>query len=244
MASSIKTAIALGFITLSSLGLSRPVISEALTVNTELWHSDITYSGFSDPVMQDQLTSHPHVAQSSKLPDDLRTSTVSTMELPSSDIPYAILLGDSITDRSTSPEGFTTQLTRRYGGTFSILNRGVGGISTRGVLPIARDLFVPNGTSSSSIKFITLLLGTNDSVGWGESRVPLGEYVQNLDTILNMLSPSVIKLLITPPIPSEVTWNGRTKVQMALYADACRNLGHELEAVGEGVILVDFWQVS
>lgn len=83
-------------------------------------------------------------------------------------------------------------------------------------------------------------------------QVPLSEFGPNLRKILDLIPSSVPRLLLTPPIPDGPTWAAskgipglepnRTEENTAKYAEVAREVAREMK--GEGVELVDVWQVS
>ena len=154
-----------------------------------------------------------------------------------------LLLGDSITQMSFSPEGgWGGRLSDRYQRRLDVINRGFSGYNTSWLLEHAAtedgrsDLFDhgPGGT----VKLVTIFFGANDAAHAelnGRQHVPLETYMSNLKKIVGLvrenLGEEVSVVLISPP---PVCHEGRLRFQRERYGDkATGKLERTLELSGK-----------
>jgi isoamyl acetate esterase len=165
-----------------------------------------------------------------------------------------ILFGDSITQFSENQEhgfAFAPALRDDYIRRLDVLNRGFSGYTSQLALQVL-PLFMP-GPSQAHVPLMTVFFGANDACLPGNAQyVPLNQYVACLKAILQhptVLAHHAKVLLITPaPVdehqlePNDLAtgYSGlqRTARNTKRYADACRELGKQLDSP-----TVDLWTV-
>ena len=155
-----------------------------------------------------------------------------------------LLLGDSITQMSSSPEGgWGARLSDRYQRRLDVINRGFSGYNTSWLLEYAAtedgrsDLF-DHGGSGGVVKLVTVFFGANDASHAELNRrqhVPLDAYKANLKMIVGLvrenLGESTSVVLISPP---PVCHEGRLRFQRERYGDkATGKLERTIELSGE-----------
>jgi lysophospholipase L1-like esterase len=165
-----------------------------------------------------------------------------------------ILFGDSITQGAENQErgfGFAPALRDDYIRRLDVLNRGFSGYTSQLALHILPQ-FMP-GPSQANVRLMTVFFGANDACVPGNAQhVPLDEYIACSKAIVQ--HPAVLAhhakiLLITPgPVdehqlePNDLAtgYSGlqRTAENTKRYADACRELGKQLDTP-----VVDLWTV-
>lgn len=125
-----------------------------------------------------------------------------------------VCYGDSITADETFFDG-TPRLTPRLQEMFpnwKVVNAGVPGDNTLDALQrIEEDVL------SHEPDFVTVFIGTNDSVLFDP--VPLQSYKENLEGIVNTISPEKV-LLISPAPVDEARQHNRTNEVLGQYAAA------------------------
>lgn len=142
--------------------------------------------------------------------------------------PKVYLVGDSMTETGFHwQNGWGLELTRRLLRRADVLNRGVGGytsrsiralieatassssssssnlVSANGNIAIAPDAFLPPASMGEKVAFCVLFLGTNDSnLPNHPSHVPLSEFIDNYKTIAkNLLDRSTHGIICVLPPP-------------------------------------------
>ncbi|CAK8563038.1 unnamed protein product [Lathyrus sativus] len=166
-----------------------------------------------------------------------------------------VLFGDSITQQAFQ-NGWGSSLADAYSRKADVLLRGYGGYNTRWALFLLNHIF-PLGSSKPPVA-TTIFFGANDAAIAGRTsdrqHVPLPEFKQNLQKIVNHLkssSPTMLIVLITPPPVCE---EGRRAFAISLYGDNARKLSERTnEVTGEyakvcvdtakemGVAYIDLW---
>lgn len=151
--------------------------------------------------------------------------------------PRFVLLGDSLTDQSKRPGGWSTHLAWEYSRRAEVVARGFSGYTTRWALN-SLSAMLPPGESSvpglGAVALVTILLGTNDSVDptmhteHVAQHVPTQEYRQNLSSLIseiwNRYGKDVVVVLITPP---PITESERDK-SVEEYAKVCVEVANEV----------------
>uniref|UniRef100_A0ACD5XWP3 Uncharacterized protein n=1 Tax=Avena sativa TaxID=4498 RepID=A0ACD5XWP3_AVESA len=139
--------------------------------------------------------------------------------------PRLVLFGDSITEQSFRAGGWGAALADTYSRKADVVVRGYGGYNTRWALFLIHRIFPLVGVPPVAT---TIFFGANDAALPGRTserqHVPVGEYRQNLRTIVNHLkvcSKSMVILLITPPPIDE---DGRERFARSLYGKDARRL--------------------
>jgi lysophospholipase L1-like esterase len=138
-----------------------------------------------------------------------------------------VLLGDSLTQRGSEPDGWATLLGHYYSRKADVLNRGYSGYNTNHVRAmleqhIAHGVWPTNHAGSpASVQrkptLLTLCLGANDSclpeAHSAAQSVPLDKYEENLAAILGLLkgpdgkaTPDLHVIVIGPPQVDDKTW--------------------------------------
>lgn len=165
-----------------------------------------------------------------------------------------ILFGDSITQQSESQErgfAFAPALRDDYIRRLDVLNRGFSGYTSQLALHVLPQ-FMPD-PSQANVRLVMVFFGANDACVPGNAQhVPLNEYLACLKAIAQ--HPSVrahhAKILLVTPSPVDehqlepddlaTGYSGlqRTAVNTKRYADACRDLGKQLD-----IPIVDLWTV-
>ncbi|WWC87391.1 uncharacterized protein L201_002280 [Kwoniella dendrophila CBS 6074] len=171
-----------------------------------------------------------------------------------------MLMGDSITSRQDVPLSINALFSETYRRTLDVLNRGLGAYNTRFYLPLLDEFLLRRNEiqsinsstiQSQKIKLVTIWFGANDSVLKGFlQHVPLEEYIENLNSILNKLTGSDSEydsyeisdgnssgplniVLITPPpiLPSMMggfDFSGQRELENTRkYAKAVLDIGKE-----------------
>ncbi|TCW54836.1 lysophospholipase L1-like esterase [Bacillus thuringiensis] len=132
-----------------------------------------------------------------------------------------VCFGDSITADEVFFDG-TPRLTPRLQEMFpnwKVVNAGVPGDNTFDALHRVED-----DVLSHKPDFVTVFLGTNDSVLFDP--VPLQVYKDNLEKIVNMISPEKV-LLISPAPVDEGYQHNRTNKVLGQYADVVEEVAKE-----------------
>jgi isoamyl acetate esterase len=152
-----------------------------------------------------------------------------------------LLLGDSLTQLGF--EGWSTSLANVYQRRADVINRGCSGYNTKNFLE-----YIPL-PACNNVCLVTIFFGANDASLLNENprqHVPIGDYSRNLKILINSVndtynSPRI--LLINPPpldhkqrIEFQKKRYGalatgrleRTTENTGLYAQACLNVGVEL----------------
>ncbi|KAH9826972.1 Isoamyl acetate-hydrolyzing esterase 1 [Teratosphaeria destructans] len=172
-----------------------------------------------------------------------------------------VLFGDSITQAAFGQShgfAFGAQLADVYARKLDIINRGLSGYNTEQALR-ALPLCVPDA-DVVSVRFLTIFFGANDSriagtPGGPDQCVPLENFKANLTAMVR--HPQVtahqdirIILISPPPIDERILGSSdrdklpelgrttlrRTAANTALYAEAVREVGRELQ-----VPVLDIW---
>lgn len=163
-----------------------------------------------------------------------------------------LLFGDSITQGSDCQElgfAFAAALQDAYIRRLDVINRGFSGYTTCNALKVLPH-FMPD-VSQAKVRVIIIFFGANDACLPGQSQhVPLHLYCDTLKLLCH--HPSVVAhdpeiLLITPPPVNEYqltirdalkgyTAPQRTAANTRRYADACREVGQEINRP-----VVDLW---
>ncbi|KAL6908808.1 GDSL Lipase/Acylhydrolase family protein [Trichoderma evansii] len=172
--------------------------------------------------------------------------------------PQVILLGDSLIEfaaQTLSGFSFQSALQTRLIRRFDVVNRGLAGWNTAGVLKYMPELIVEQSASSAKIEYLVILLGANDAVIDGPTtaqHVPIETYKENLNKIIHhplVRSHNPKILLVTPPPVDEIKlqWVDvaqghpgavRSSAISASYAEKVREVARE----NPGVVLIDLWQ--
>lgn len=138
-----------------------------------------------------------------------------------------ICFGDSITEMGTVLElrGYVAQLADRYVRRADVLARGFSGYTTREAKRILKPAVLDELPD-----VVVMLFGTNDSVLPGQiQHVPLAEYQENLRDMASAIAcVGAWLVLITPPPVAERKTKSRTLAHTARYAQACREVGQEM----------------
>ena len=147
-----------------------------------------------------------------------------------------ICFGDSITEMGYSVElrGYVAQLADRYARRADVLGRGFSGYTTREAVKILKTAVLDHQPD-----FVVLFFGANDSALPGHiQHVPVKEYRQNLQNMASQIACAGAWLvLVTPPPADGRRVKNRELDQTALYAQACREVAHEMH-----LPLVDLFQ--
>ncbi|TGO87154.1 hypothetical protein BPOR_0246g00030 [Botrytis porri] len=163
-----------------------------------------------------------------------------------------ILFGDSITQCSNEPNGFSfaSAIQNAYARKLDVINRGFSGYTTNHALEILPKFFP--SPSQAKVRFLLIFFGAND-LNRGRStkqHVPLPQFVINLKAIIShplirAHSPKII--LVTPGPVDEATsrimnidWANSDEPRRVSwtmeYRDAVKRVGEE-----EGLGVVDIW---
>ncbi|KND94916.1 GDSL esterase/lipase [Tolypocladium ophioglossoides CBS 100239] len=172
--------------------------------------------------------------------------------------PQIVLLGDSLLQRSVELEnGFSFQAAlqtcciRRL----DVVNRGLSGWNTANVVKHLHDILPEPTDSSPKIKYLIVLLGTNDSVlqmPATSQHVPIDEYKENLTKIITHPHVQAHRpkiLLVTPPPVDQIKVTRldmeeghpsaiRTFAVSASYSEKAREVARK----NSGVVMIDLWQ--
>ena len=172
-----------------------------------------------------------------------------------------VLFGDSITQMSFGTEGFGAMLADVYARRLDVLNRGFSGYNTRWARYYFDTIFGEKSEHAPAPedrhKLVIVFFGANDASLESLNKrqhVPIKEYHQNLKWMCQCLLERASQrvLLVTPPpvdhaqrLEFQKERYGdaatgeleRTNESAGLYADACRNVAHEL-----GLPCCDLWQ--
>ncbi|WRT65270.1 uncharacterized protein IL334_002213 [Kwoniella shivajii] len=161
-----------------------------------------------------------------------------------------LLMGDSITSRQDVPLSLYARLSEVYRRHMDILNRGLGAYNTRFYLPLLDQFLLRREESShpQHIRLVTIWFGANDAVlPEFLQHVPLEEYINNLDSILALLTskespysvahddgPLNIVLVTPPPVYPEMMGDAdfagqRNMNNTRRYAEAVMALGQKWE---------------
>lgn len=155
--------------------------------------------------------------------------------------PQFVLFGDSITEGS----GYTLcpELAEYYRRRMDIVNRGLGGYTTKTGLHVLPRFFPANPPSDKNphVRLMTVFFGANDCVLPGNiQHVPMDDYVENLGKIVTYeglkLHGTKVILIVPAPVDEWQTGDSRTAVNTAKYATACREFGKKFN-----LPTVDLW---
>ncbi|XP_058733675.1 GDSL esterase/lipase At5g62930-like isoform X2 [Vicia villosa] len=166
-----------------------------------------------------------------------------------------VLFGDSITEQSFN-NGWGSSLANHYSRKADVTVRGYSGYNTRWALFLLNHIF-PLVCCKPPVA-TTIFFGANDAALTGRTserqHVPIPEYKQNLQKIINHLkssSPAMLIVLITPPPVCE---EGRRAFAISLYGDNASKLSERTnEVTGQyakacvetakemGVPYIDLW---
>ncbi|CAL5211781.1 unnamed protein product [Lathyrus oleraceus] len=167
-----------------------------------------------------------------------------------------VLFGDSITEQSFE-NGWGSSLANHFSRKADVIVRGYCGYNTRWALFLLNHIF-PLESRKPPVA-TTIFFGANDAALIGRTNerqhIPIPEYKQNLQKIVNHLksrSSTMLIVLITPPPVCE---EGRRALAISLYGDNASNKLSERtnEATGEyakacietakemGVPYIDLW---
>ncbi|KAI3967893.1 hypothetical protein MKX01_027076 [Papaver californicum] len=169
--------------------------------------------------------------------------------------PQFILFGDSITQQSFSHGGWGAALADTYSRQVDVILRGYSGYNSRWALFLLHHIF-PLNTSTKPPVAATIFFGANDAALLGRLKerqhVPVEEYKENLKKIvhhLKELSPTILKVLITPPPIHEegrraffrasgeiLELPERTNEMAGIYAKNCLEVAREM-----GLPSIDLW---
>lgn len=134
--------------------------------------------------------------------------------------PFALLLGDSLTQRAfdVAERGWAAQLSDWYSRRMDVVNRGFSGYNSRWVLHILpRVLREVSAREGLDCRLVTLWLGANDAVvPAARQYVPLDEFKRNIERILATVSvtfPQALLVLLTPPPANTEAWASHRTVQ-------------------------------
>ncbi|KAK3176884.1 hypothetical protein OEA41_008210 [Lepraria neglecta] len=166
-----------------------------------------------------------------------------------------LLFGDSITQQScdqASGFAFSPALQNAFIRRLDVINRGFSGYNTAQAL-VALPAFMPK-PEQASLRFMAVFFGANDAClpGTTGQDVPLNEFKQNLRDIIQHKTVTAQKpriiLITTPPIneykleehylAKGVSDRSRTAEHTKKYADACKDIGKELD-----VAVLDIWSI-
>ncbi|KAG4025361.1 hypothetical protein MFRU_060g00370 [Monilinia fructicola] len=163
-----------------------------------------------------------------------------------------ILFGDSITQGSNDPNGFSfaSALQNAYARKLDIVNRGFAGYNTNHALEVLPQFFPT--PEQARVRFLLIFLGANDlSRGpFMNQYVPLHQFTENLKKIIShplvkAHNPSII--LVTPAPVDEATCKD-TNVEWGVsdeprrvkdtrdYRNAVKKIGED-----EKLAVVDIW---
>lgn len=130
-----------------------------------------------------------------------------------------VLFGDSLTQRGFEKDGWASALSNHYGRRADIMNRGYGGYNTRWGKWIMHSLFkkthfwdIFSFSSGPKDKYLTAVVwfGANDAADPSQSpHVPLAEYGDNLQEIIDHLKVFFVYIVIMTPPPV----HGPTRLQ-------------------------------
>ena len=119
--------------------------------------------------------------------------------MPKFNWPRVILIGDSLTQFGFSTDGcWTSMLADALQRKCDVINRGFSGYNSRNVKNILPQFGDDLLRDPENVSAITVFLGANDAndpavvrAGTPNQNVPLPEYEQNLNWILNFLEEKV-----------------------------------------------------
>ncbi len=138
-----------------------------------------------------------------------------------------ICFGDSIVEMGTLLElrGFAAQLADRYVRRADVLVRGFSGYTTREAKKVLQ-----NAVLDENPDFVVMAFGMNDSVLPNQiQHVPLAEFKTNLQEMASQIAcVGAWLILVTPPPLSELKTKSRTMEQTSEYAQACFEVGLEM----------------
>lgn len=109
-----------------------------------------------------------------------------------------LLFGDSITEFAYDPEQFTvgSALSNIYTRKLDVVQRGYAGFTSRWAIPVLEKIIAQEG---NKIVMGTIFFGSNDSVIAGPQRVPLPEFLNNTQKLINMMKKANIKPIVVGP---------------------------------------------
>ncbi|WWD03732.1 hypothetical protein V865_001788 [Kwoniella europaea PYCC6329] len=172
-----------------------------------------------------------------------------------------ILFGDSLTERQDVPQALFERMCQAYARKLDILNRGFGGYTSTGALPLFDEIFAQKGKDAPRVRLVTLWFGTNDSVHFPNPRATHPTQFKNnykiiLDHLTSPESPFSISqtpvhiLLITPPppylpqVPLPAKWV-RSEERSLEFVNVVRDLGKEYKTKETGtwtIEVLDLWK--
>jgi isoamyl acetate esterase len=153
-----------------------------------------------------------------------------------------VLFGDSLTQRGYEKDGWVSALSNHYGRRADIFNRGYGGYNTRWGKWIMYSLFkkpycwdIFSLSRGNKDKYLTAVVwfGANDAADPSQSpHVPLVEYGDNLQEIIDHLKKFFMHIVIMTPPP--VHGPTRLRFQKQQYGDnASGKLERSTETAGK-----------
>ncbi|KAH3900258.1 related to Isoamyl acetate-hydrolyzing esterase [Saccharomycodes ludwigii] len=136
-------------------------------------------------------------------------------------------------------------LTNKYTRKLDIVQRGFSGFNSRWALKVLPQILSienqQSGNGTGRIKMATVFFGSNDSCLGGHQKVEIKEYKENTIKLVRMLQDAKIKtILISPALFNAELWDPskkeevdsgyvRTNENFAKYAQACEEVGRELD---------------
>lgn len=124
-----------------------------------------------------------------------------------------MLLGDSLTQGASMPNGLAQRLSYVYNRKLDVVNRGLSGYNTKWAIPVFQQCLVKRtGTHADQlfpkVQLLTIWFGANDScLEHSPQHVPLADFAENLDTLVQTVrapasdhyAPWTRVVLLTPP---------------------------------------------
>ncbi|XP_063601893.1 isoamyl acetate-hydrolyzing esterase 1 homolog [Penaeus indicus] len=151
--------------------------------------------------------------------------------------PKILLFGDSLTQRSLSPEGcWGALLADHFQRRADVVVRGFSGYNTRNCLALLPYV----ATDLKDVVGATVFLGANDASAENtQQAVPLGEYSENMKAIVRHFQNAGVKpILITPPALDGEGWKSyceetgrcyaKDEALTSKYAEACSGVASEM----------------
>ncbi|KAL2888310.1 GDSL esterase/lipase [Ceratocystis lukuohia] len=172
--------------------------------------------------------------------------------------PQIVLLGDSLFEFCVPlSNGFSfyaelqNYLIRRY----DVVNRGFSGWNTANMVPRIAQIIQPPSASVAPIKYLVVLLGSNDAVlpmPATMQHVPIDVYRANLKAIIshpNIQAHNPTIILVTPPPVDEIRMavvdveaGYPCAIRKATTSAAYSQVVREVASESSGVLLVDLWR--
>jgi len=154
--------------------------------------------------------------------------------------PQIILFGDSITQQSEPT--LAVALRQEYIRKADIISRGFSGYTSKLALAVLPKFF-PDSLQAD-VRITTVFFGANDACLPGSAQhVPIEEYAACLKAIVRhelvqRQSARVILIVPGPVDEYQLDNSQRTAANTKRYADACRQVGQELE-----LPMIDLWSI-